>query len=229
MPEGEMLAMFMLGLLGTGHCLGMCGPLVFALPGQSGRWSCHLFYHVGRITTYTVIGLLVGALGSGLTAAVGGPRGDAPFTLVGVQIFVSAMAALFLLFLGLSRLGIIAEPGWLSPSLIDHLPGSWKRLKTAVQGRQPLAMLMAGLLLGLLPCGLSYAAFARVLPIANPVYSAGLLLCFGLGTLPGLLLLGTGAGMLIRRYQRYSEVASGVLMIYMALDLIIAALCSLGG
>ncbi len=63
---------FALGLLGAGHCVGMCGPLVLAMPAAGGRLSPQLRYHLGRITTYTVIGAALGGLGAGLTGLVGG-------------------------------------------------------------------------------------------------------------------------------------------------------------
>ena len=63
----DLVSMFMLGLLGTGHCIGMCGPLVVALPGQFGSWSAHLIYNLGRIATYSLVGGIMGMIGSGLT------------------------------------------------------------------------------------------------------------------------------------------------------------------
>ena len=55
----DIVSMFALGLLGTGHCLGMCGPLVLALPWSSRGITSHLAYHMGRVTTYVVVGALV--------------------------------------------------------------------------------------------------------------------------------------------------------------------------
>ena len=68
----ELTPLFLLGFLGSGHCIGMCGPLVVAFPGQSGRFSAHLCYHGGRLLTYVVIGAVMGALGGGWSALTGG-------------------------------------------------------------------------------------------------------------------------------------------------------------
>ena len=70
--------------------------------------------------------------------------------------------------------------------------------------------------MGLLPCGLSFAAFARALATAEPLAGAGMALAFGLGTLPGLLLLGTGLAVVARRYRRHSDLLAGVVMIAIA-------------
>ena len=75
MNELTFFSMFMLGILGTGHCLGMCGPLVIAFPARSGKLASHLYYHLGRIFTYVVIGSVMGGIGAGLAgiaAATGG-------------------------------------------------------------------------------------------------------------------------------------------------------------
>ena len=76
-----------------------------------------------------------------------------------------------------------------------------------------------GLILGWLPCGLSYAAFARALAARSISSGALLTLAFGVGTLPGLLVIGTGAGALWRRYRVHMEMAAGLLMIAMAAGL----------
>jgi len=68
MEKVDLLGMFMLGLLGTGHCVGMCGPLVFAFPGRSGRFMSHVWYHLGRVTTYVAVGAVLGGVGALLGA-----------------------------------------------------------------------------------------------------------------------------------------------------------------
>ena len=66
MGDLDLISLFFLGLLGTGHCIGMCGPLVVAFPGRTGRVAPHLFYHLGRLVTYGGIGAMMGGIGSGL-------------------------------------------------------------------------------------------------------------------------------------------------------------------
>ncbi|MGA6926297.1 MAG: sulfite exporter TauE/SafE family protein [Desulfosarcina sp.] len=219
----DMVALFMLGLMGTGHCIGMCGPLVVALPGQTGRWSAHLAYHCGRLTTYGIIGGVMGAAGSGLIG-LASAVGANPLVWIGrAQVGISLLAGVFLLFFGLSRLGFIAEPRWLAIAVPSHMPG-WRRLvsRTAAQ-RSNLDLFLMGLILGGLPCGLSYAAFAKALSGARVSSGAAMALIFGLGTLPGLLAVGAGAAVFLSRFRQQADILAGLIMLGMAAMLMIKA------
>jgi uncharacterized protein len=212
-------SLFMLGFLGTGHCLGMCGPLVVALPGQFGRWSAHLIYHLGRLSTYTLVGAVLGSIGGGLSSVGAGP--DAPLSwLAHLQVALSVFAAVFLLLFGFMRMGILREPRWLAVAGPAAIPGFGRALQGAMQQKKIMSLFFAGLMLGMLPCGLSYAAFARTLASASWLSGGKLALFFGIGTLPGLLLLGTGASVFFRRYRIQMEMAAGLIMIAMAVSLI---------
>ncbi len=217
MPHADLYALFLLGILGTGHCVGMCGPLVFAFPARSGRMSAHLFYHLGRIGTYTAVGGTMGAVGLGLSQLAGRSGLDPLAWIARLQVGFSLLAAAFLLVFGLSRLEIIREPAWMSFAAPEKIPGFGRILHSAGGGRS--GMLVLGMVLGFLPCGLSFAAFARALPAGGFLPGALMTLAFGLGTLPGLLLLGTGASGLARRYRRHSDILSGMVMIAMAASL----------
>jgi len=217
MPHADLYALFLLGILGTGHCVGMCGPLVFAFPARSGHMSAHLFYHLGRIGTYTALGGTMGALGLGLSQLAGRSGLDPLAWIARLQVGFSLLAAAFLLVFGLSRLEIIREPAWMSLAALEKIPGFGRILHSAGGGRS--GMLVLGMVLGFLPCGLSFAAFARALPAGGFLPGALMTLAFGLGTLPGLLLLGTGASGLARRYRRHSDILSGMVMIAMAASL----------
>jgi sulfite exporter TauE/SafE len=89
-------------------------------------------------------------------------------------------------------------------------------------------MFLVGLMMGLLPCGLSFAAFSRALAAGGPFSGALLVFAFALGTLPGLLLLGTGASGLARRYRKHTDILAGLLMIYMAAELALKAWRNIG-
>lgn len=214
----DLLAMLLLGLTGTGHCLGMCGPLVVAIPGQSGKWSAHLAYHAGRVITYSLIGALLGAVGSGLRYFYDGST-DPLIWVTRLQMLISALAAALLLILGLQRLGFFSEPQWLSNVLPQKIPfvggAIFRNMRQSTIG----AVFFLGLVLGLIPCGLSYAAFVRALAAGGALSGAQLVFSFGLGTLPGLLVLGTGVGAFWRRYRQTSEIVAGLIMIGMALSL----------
>jgi sulfite exporter TauE/SafE len=219
MNDITLFSMFMLGILGTGHCIGMCGPLIFAFPAQTGKLISHLWYHIGRTLTYIIFGTLMGSLGAGL-AGIASITGANYLTWVTrIQIGFSLLAAIFLIAFGLSRIGIIGEPAWMSAASPNKIPGCREILRSAGTRKRPADMFLVGILLGFLPCGLSYAAFARALASGGPLMGAILVFVFALGTVPGLLLLGTGASGLVRRYQKQSDILSGLLMIYMALTL----------
>jgi uncharacterized protein len=220
----DLIPLFLLGFLGSGHCIGMCGPLVVAFPGRSGHFSAHLVYHGGRLLTYVVIGAVMGALGGGWGALAGGD--GVPVGLARFQVWLSLLVALALLVLGLFRLGILREPSWLS---ITPATASSERaaLFRGAQAGRPEALFLTGLLMGSLPCGLSYAAFIRTLAAGGWTHGALLALAFGLGTLPALLLVGTAFMGLLRRHRRLSDAIAGVVMVAMGVNLAADALAAL--
>ncbi|BBO68925.1 membrane protein [Desulfosarcina alkanivorans] len=220
----DTIALFMLGLLGTGHCIGMCGPLIVALPGQTGRFSAHLAYHAGRLITYSIIGAVMGAAGSGLIGLAAAVGGDPMVWISRVQVGIGLLAGLFLLFFGLSRMGIVAEPRWLAIAMPNRMPG-WRRLMSRTAGeRSDLDLFLMGLVLGGLPCGLSYAAFAKALSGAQVWAGASMALIFGMGTLPGLLAVGAGAAVFLNRFRQQADLLAGLVMIGMAAMLLVRAL-----
>ena len=226
METVDLASMFLLGLLGTGHCVGMCGPIVVALPGSSRRLPAHLAYHAGRVTTYAGVGALVAALGAGLGRAAASSGTDPIGTVARLGVVVSLVAALVMLVLGLARLGVVREPALLSTASPSRLP--WLRaVQERAFGGSVFAVLLLGLLLGLLPCGLSYAAFARVLPVADPVRGGLLVAAFGAGTVPGLLLLGGGGAAFARRHARTADLLSGVLLVGMAVRVAVDGIVAL--
>ncbi len=227
MNELTLLSMFLLGILGTGHCIGMCGPLVIAFPVRVGGFGSHLFYHLGRILTYVMIGALMGGLGAGLAQIAAATGGSYPAWMAGIQLGASVLAALFLLIFGLARLGVVGEPGWMDLASPSRIPGFRNVIKSPFPKKRQLEMLLLGMMMGFLPCGLSYAAFTRSLSAGGAFSGAVLVLAFGLGTLPGLLLLGTGIAGLIRRYRSQFDILAGLLMIYMAAELGVKAVSML--
>ncbi|MEE8398361.1 MAG: sulfite exporter TauE/SafE family protein [Desulfobacterales bacterium] len=216
MDSLDVVSMFMLGFLGSGHCVGMCGPLVFSFPGQTGKVLPHIGYHMGRITTYICIGAVIGSIRTGITTITGTTDGAHGPGLLPVQFGLLGVSAICLFLLGLVRLGVLREPkgfGWVTP---DRFPGYRKIAASAMADKTARAMFLLGLIFGFLPCGLSFAAFARALPAGGIVQGGLLILAFGLGTVPALLLMGTGASALFRRFRKQSDILSGLLMLYMA-------------
>jgi uncharacterized protein len=216
-------SMALLGLLGTGHCVGMCGPLVLAIPAARKGLAAHIFYHAGRVITYTAVGAAVAGVGAALRHAAGASDADPLGSVARLQVILSIIAAALLLALGLARLGVIREPAMLSVATPGALPGFASVQRATRRGRL-LAIFALGLLLGLLPCGLSYAAFARALTAPGPLQGALLLAAFGAGTVPGLLLLGTGGAAFARRHQKLTNLLAGLLLVAMALSVGVDAL-----
>ncbi len=224
MSDMDLYSLFLLGFLGTGHCIGMCGPLVLAIPTQAGRISAHIFYNLGRIITYTGVGAFMGGIGVGLSVLAGAAGGDPMAWIARIQVAFSLVASAMLLLLGLFRLGILAEPDRMAIASPARIPG-FRRVREGVTGGgNPTAVFLFGLMMGFLPCGLSYAAFARALACGGLLEGGLLLLVFGLGTVPGLFLIGTGASGFVRRYRQISDLLSGMLMIGIGVSLAADAL-----
>lgn len=182
MPDSGFIALFLVGLLGGTHCVGMCGGIVGALSmGGPARWSMHFAYNGGRIFSYTLAGALAGALG----AATLGLEQQWPIRQV---LFL--LANLMLIALGLYLLGVtraLAFTERAGQHLWRHLQPMTRRFLPARTVAQAFPL---GLLWGWLPCGLVYSALVSALSAGSATRGAGLMLAFGLGTLPNLLLAG---------------------------------------
>ena len=215
---------FLLGLAGTGHCIGMCGPLAAAIPGRTGKFSSHLFYHGGRTVTYVAVGAFMASIGLGL-AGIADSLGEDPVSWFSrIQVAFSLAAAGVLLWFAAARIGLVREPSWMSVSSPELVPGYRSVLKRSLSEGKPGGMFMTGMAMGFLPCGLSFAAFARALAAPGPLAGGLLLAAFALGTMPGLLAVGAGASGIFNRYRKHSDILSGLLMIGMGLSLIADAL-----
>jgi sulfite exporter TauE/SafE len=169
----ELWSAFILGLVGSLHCAGMCGPLALALPrSRTARRTFllgRLAYNAGRVSTYIILGILFGFFGKG-------------FSLAGAQRFLSiGFGTLILATLFCSRKRTMSV-------LLGRVVSSVKRpishfLKTPTFS----SLLMLGSLNGLLPCGLVYAASAMAGTLGNPLAAGAFMLLFGLGTAPMML------------------------------------------
>ena len=185
MLSTSFFALFLVGLLGGTHCVGMCGGIVGALSMGGGRWSLHLAYNTGRILSYGLAGALAGALG----AASLGLAGQTTARLV-LYVFANLMlVALELYLLGVTgALALTEKAGQKLWRRIQPLTRRFLPARTVAQA------LPLGLLWGWLPCGLVYGALASALSAGSAWHGAGLMLAFGLGTLPNLLLAGVVLG-----------------------------------
>ena len=206
MPDSTFLALFLVGLLGGTHCVGMCGGIVGALSmGAPGRWSMHLAYNVGRILSYGLAGAIAGAVG----AASLGLDSQVPMRLALYLVANLMLIALGLYLLGVTQaLAFTERAGQLLWQRLQPLTRRFLPARTVVQAF-PLGMLW-----GWLPCGLVYSALATALSSGSAVRGGLCMLAFGLGTLPNLLLAGIVLARLNEFVRRPAvRIASGLLVL----------------
>ncbi len=178
----DLSVVFLIGLLGSAHCVGMCGGFVVALGHAGGRGDIHgrqAAYFLGKTLTYTAVGALAGLAGDAVGIALSGFQGlltlGLGFVLVGV---------------GLAACGVLrVRPGAgrLTARVAASLGGAVRRL-VARGGWRGLVGL--GALNGLLPCGLVYAMLAKAATTGSALGGALTLAVFGLATVPALYATG---------------------------------------
>jgi uncharacterized protein len=190
---GFLLTMLALGAASSLHCAGMCGGIVTAfstsrvIPIHEARPAARLAaFNAGRLATYAALGAAAGAAGALLEA----------------QAFLYVLANAALVLAGLHLVGV----GPLSRLEALAAP-AWRRLRPLLPSRHPF---VAGLLWGLLPCGLVYGALAAAAFAGSPAAGAAAMLAFGAGTLPLLLAAGLALSRLRGRAFR-SLAGAGVL------------------
>ncbi len=213
----EFLAVFAGGLLGSSHCVGMCGGFVM-LVGGSQRPSRaavlrQLVYASGRLFRYTFLGAMAGYAGMRLTAL--------PTTLLNVQRTFSITAGVVMIAIGLLTIGVLRIPIRALPRIEALVVPVFRHFLGGAGGR---TVLLAGMANGFLPCGLVYAFLAMSLAAAEPVHGALLMLAFGAGTVPAMTLLGCGSSFVAQhtraRVQRIAAVVvvlSGAVTVYRAI------------
>jgi hypothetical protein len=168
----------LMGLVGSAHCAGMCGPICIALPmGESirARALALLQYNFARVAVYAALGAFFGLVGAGVRIA-------------GLQAGMSVAAGVAMLAAALFSIDIDGQLARWRPLKAVTL---WVHQRLGALLRQPdSAWWKLGAMNGLLPCGLVYLAIAGALTLGNAAWGAGYLLAFGLGTLPAMLATG---------------------------------------
>lgn len=204
----------LLGLAGSFHCLGMCGPIVVALPLHGNTLAQKIYggtlYNLGRTVTYGVMGTIFGLLGQGLE-------------LVGFQQVVSVV------------MGVLMVVSVLFPSLfrnqVDLTKSSFKlvgKLKKSISNmfsvRSFQSLFIIGLLNGLLPCGLVYIALAGALATGNATTGTLYMVLFGLGTIPMLLALGVAGNVVSAQARKKINRLIPVLVVIVGIFFILRGL-----
>ncbi|PUA19464.1 sulfite exporter TauE/SafE family protein [Glaciimonas sp. PCH181] len=225
----SLFPLFMVGLLGSVHCVGMCGGIVSAfsvastpvkkfpvaviarrataVSGLDGV-SRVVAYNVGRIGSYAIAGAIVGGFAGGLRFLVGG----ALIQAVGYWLANLMLVALGLYLMdawrGIVRLESIGQALWrrIQPLMKYLMP---------LEGRfSPLKMFALGGLWGWLPCGMVYSVLLTAMLSGSALSGAAVMLAFGLGTLPTLLAMGmVGARLKNWLQRRPVRVISGVIVL----------------
>lgn len=187
----ELPFVFMSGLLGSAHCLGMCGPFAIAIGSGTRSWKQNLWrqscYTVGRVFTYGFLGALAAFGGATLSrqAAV----------WVRVPAVLSIVAGLFLIYQGLSTAGVFQawSRGKASSGTACLAASFFASFLRAPAARQ---VFIAGMLTGFLPCGLVYAMLALAASSSSLWQGIVTMALFGLGTSPVMMLTGWGGSLL---------------------------------
>jgi sulfite exporter TauE/SafE len=189
------LAALAAGFLGSGHCLGMCGGIVGALqvgntPARARTFAFTLLHNLGRILSYMMAGAIVGALGGTIGLLSGWHWWPEILRIATAAVMILIGLSLALRWRGLNALERWGARFWakLAP-LARHL----------LPARTPAQALAAGMLWGWLPCGLVYTLLAAAAVSGSAAAGAGVMLGFGLGTVPAMLGAGLAAGALGRK------------------------------
>lgn len=165
---GLLISALAAGLVGSIHCMGMCGGFAIAC---GGKVKDTFLWNAGRITTYAALGALAGTLGG----VIPGPAWVAGAISFGLILWFSLALA-----------GLVPEP-------TAHIPGIQRLATSAAKGGGGGARFAFGLANGLLPCGLVYAALAIPVASGSAAWGAASMVAFGLGTTPALSVLALGA------------------------------------
>lgn len=205
----ELLTGFLVGLLGSFHCIGMCGPIAVALPKTNPLILSRLLYNFGRVITYSMLGLLFGLLGSRLE-------------MFGLQRIISISLGVLIL------LSVITPAAYRIK--VSNFLGLYKLVGIlkmyfgkVFKSHTKSSMLVIGLLNGLLPCGFVYIGITGAIALGDPVKGMLFMMMFGLGTLPmmfGMSLIGSVINMNLR--QKFTRLLP-------AFSLILAAVFILRG
>jgi len=215
--EITFISAFFVGLFSTVHCIGMCGGIIgaltFSLPEhiRNNRWSLIPYvsaYNIGRITSYSLAGALAGGLGDNLEA----------FSPTYGHLVLQLFASILMIGIGLYL------AGWFPAFVkIEHLGKPiWKKLEPISQKlipvKSPGHAYLFGLVWGWLPCGLVYTALIWSATAGSVKDGTLLMLAFGLGTLPPVMIAGILTGWFTRLIRStYIRPIIGLIIIIAAL------------
>lgn len=202
-----------LGLLGSFHCVGMCGPIALALPLNRKNYltmtTGGLAYNLGRVFTYSLIGLVFGLIGQGLFIA-------------GYQNFLSVILGVFLLVsLIVGTLTLRSKTNSYAFRIVNGIKA---RFIPLFQKKSTGALFLIGSLNGLLPCGFVYLGLAGAMALGDAFKGSMFMVGFGLGTIPAMLAVNLLGGIIGTKLRNSIRKLSPVVIGLMAVILILRGL-----
>ncbi len=201
---------FLMGLIGSVHCIGMCGPLTMALPFSNQKsifkYLAMLLYHVGKISGYAFLGLIVGFFGKQVFVVDAQQR---------LSIIIGILMVVYVVWVYLVKLNTKFNP--LQFIQVPVL----KALSALFNKKHVFVFLILGYLNGLLPCGMVYLALGSAMSTANPMNASIFMAFFGLGTMPALLIVAMGGQYIGFTWRRKLQAALPFFIFGMGIMLIL--------
>lgn len=228
------ISLFFIGLFGGGHCIAMCGGIVSLISqninnnqnnqNKQNKKLTLIIYNFGRIFAYTVAGLLIGFVGEQLL--------NFQSVIGQIKLFLYLLSAIVMIGMGLYLLGFpfillplekLGKYIWkfIQPAASKLLVNKNNNNEKISRSKQIFTTFLLGFLWGWLPCGLVYSALITALTSTSIIKGSLLMLAFGLGTLPNLLLSGLLLNKLNENYKKIMRYVGGIIiLIYGCLNLI---------
>ncbi len=212
-----LISAFVLGLMGSFHCAGMCGPIAIALPLHGNSVGGKIFggslYNLGRTITYGIMGAIFGLLGQGV-AMIGFQQK--------VSVIMGGLMIISVLFPALFKNQYSMNKSWFS--LVGKLKST---IGSMFSIRSYQSLFFIGMLNGLLPCGLVYMAIAGAIGMGSAALGALYMILFGLGTIPMLLGISLAGNLLSQTVRKRINKLIPVLVVVVGILFVLRGL-SLG-
>jgi sulfite exporter TauE/SafE len=201
---------FLMGFIGSVHCIGMCGPLTMALPFSQQKsifkYISMVLYHFGKILSYASLGLIVGLFGKQIFII------DSQQSL---SIIIGVMMLVYVVWVYLVKINAQLNPlQFIQAPVLKALSALFKNKKLYV-------FIFLGFLNGLLPCGMVYLALGSAMSTGQPFHAALFMAFFGMGTMPALLMVALGGHMVGFEWRKKLQNALPVFIIGMGVMLIL--------
>lgn len=201
---------FLMGLIGSVHCIGMCGPLTMALPYSQQKsifkYLAMALYHIGKIASYAMLGLFAGLFGKQIFVID---------TQQSLSIIIGILMVVYVVWVYLVKSNTHFNPlQFIQVPVIKVLTGLFKK-------KHVIVFLLLGFLNGLLPCGMVYLALGSAMSTGQPSDAAIFMAFFGLGTMPALLMVALGGQMVSIEWRSKLQSALPVFIFGMGVMLIL--------